>query len=189
MGKFKDDISEAEMKYFSIVNSILDVVVELDLDFNTTYINPQVHDLFGYSPEELIGKKNLDFIHPDDLSRITKALSKTIKTGEIISEEIRIKHKNGSYIPVSTRGRRVKYDDQIKIIATFRDITQIKKNELEVKESDKRYREIIENIEDGYFELDLAGRYTYLNKYTSRYLGIPKEKLLGRASNSVLNKP
>ena len=188
MDKLKDDISETEMKYFSIINSLLDVIVELDLDFNITYINPQVYVSFGYSPEELIGKKNLDFIHPDDLSKIMKALSKTIKTGEIISEEIRIKHKNGSYIPVSTRGRRVKYDDQIKIVATFRDITEIKKNELKVKESDIRYREIIENIEDGYYEIDLGGNYTYVNDYICRFLGISREKLLGMNSNQILDK-
>ncbi|KKL20137.1 hypothetical protein LCGC14_2458480, partial [marine sediment metagenome] len=188
MDKFKNDINEAEMKYFSIVNNILDVIVELDLDFNITYINPQVHDLFGYSPEELIGNKSLDFIHPDDLSKITKALSKTIKTGELHSEEVRLKHKNGSYISVSIRGRRVKYDDQLKIIATFRDIMQIKKNELKVKESDKKYREIIENIQDGYYEIDLVGKYTYVNDYTCQYLGISREKLLGMNSNQILDK-
>jgi len=184
MEKFNDDINEPEKKYFNIINSILDVIVEMDLDFKTTYINSQVHDLLGYTPEELIGKRNLDFIHPDDLAKVMKALSKTIKTGEVISEEIKIRHKNGNYIPVLTKGRKVKYDDQIKIVASFRDISEIKENELKAKASDKRFKEIIENIEDGYFEVDLAGNYTYLNEYLIKHIGIPKEKLIGTNSST-----
>ncbi|KKK44364.1 MAG: Signal transduction histidine kinase [Candidatus Lokiarchaeum sp. GC14_75] len=188
MDKSNEGISETELKYFNIINSILDIVVELDLDYKITYINSKDHDLLGYSKEELIEKQNIDIIHPDDFSKMMVALSKTIKTGEIITEDIRYKYKNGPYIPVSVRGRRVKYDDQIKIVLTYRDITQIKEIELKAKESDKKYREIINNIEDGYYEIDLAGNYTYVNDYTCRYLGISREKLLGTNSNQILDK-
>ena len=55
-------------------------------------------------------------------------------------------------------------------------------------EIDKRYREIIENIEDGYFEVDLQGNYTYVNDYICRYLGFSKKQLIGKSYTSMLNK-
>ena len=55
-------------------------------------------------------------------------------------------------------------------------------------EPDKRYREIIENIEDGYFEVDLNGNFTYINDYICRYLGFSKKQLIGKSYTSMLNK-
>jgi len=55
-------------------------------------------------------------------------------------------------------------------------------------EPDKRYREIIENIEDGYFEVDLHGNFTYINDYICRYLGFSKKQLIGKSYTSMLNK-
>jgi len=175
-----------EMGYFNLINSILDIIVELDLDFIITFINPQVYDVFGYSPEELTGKMAIDFIHPDDVSKIVESIKNGIKTREIITENFRIKHKKGYYIPVLTKGRVVDYENQTKIVAVFRNISKEIEVEQKVKESDEKYREIIENIEDGYFELDLAGNYTYINEYIIRHLGIPKEKLLGKNSSTLI---
>lgn len=55
-------------------------------------------------------------------------------------------------------------------------------------EPDKRYREIIENIEDGYFEVDLHGNFTYINDYICRYLGFSKKQLIGKSYTFMLNK-
>ena len=187
LSKNTAEFKNSDKKYFNLINSILDVVVELGLDFTAEYINPQVYDIFGYSSEEIIGNRSIDFIHPDDISKILKAIKKTIKLGEIMSEELRVKHKNGQYIPVSAKGRMVEYNNQTKIVAIFRDITEIKEAQQKIKESEKKFREKIENLEDGYFEVDLKGNYTYVNDYYCHYLGISKEELLGKSYKSVLD--
>ena len=187
MGKFNNELKESEMRYFNLINSILDILVELNLDLTITYINPQVYSLLGYSSEEIIGKSSIDFIHPDDMPRIMEILNKVIKKNDNISTELKIKNKKGYYIPVSAKGRLVEYNTQAKIVVLLRDITQIKENQLRLMESDKKYREIIENIEDGYFEVDLQGNYTYINDYISRYLGISKNELLGKSYSSYLD--
>ena len=109
MSKFENDSKTLEKKYFNLINSILDVVVELDLDLIVNYINPQVYDLFGYIPEEIIGENSIDFIHQDDVSKVVESIKKGIKSREIISVNFRIKHKEGNYIPVSAKGRLVEF--------------------------------------------------------------------------------
>ncbi|MHA2283161.1 MAG: PAS domain S-box protein [Promethearchaeota archaeon] len=188
MSKFDNDLKTSEKRYFNLINSVLDVLIELNLDLTITYINPQVSEVFGYSSDEIIGKKSLDFVHPDDISRTIEAIKRTAKTREIISTEIRIRHKKGYFVPTSAKGRLVEYDNQDRIVAILRDITEIKEAQRVLTESDHKYREIIENIEDGYFELDLEGNYTYINDYTSNFLGILKEDLIGKSATSILNK-
>ncbi|MFX0081196.1 MAG: PAS domain S-box protein [Candidatus Hodarchaeota archaeon] len=179
---------EPEMRYFNLINSILDVLIEFNLDFTITYINPQVYDVFGYHSEEVIERKTVDFIHPDDVSKIVEIIKRTIKTREVISIELRIRHKKGYFVPTYTKGRLVVLDNQKKIVGVLRDITEITEAQRKLNNSDQRYREIIENIEDGYFEVDLQGNYTYINDYTCKYLGFSKNKLIGKSYTSILDK-
>jgi len=188
MRNFENDLKSPEKKYFYLINSILDIIVELDLDLIINYINPQVHDLFGFIPEEVIGEKSIDFIHQDDVSKVVESIKKGIETKEVISMNFRLRHKNANYVPVSAKGRLVEYKNQAKIVAVFRDITKEHEIELKLKGSDKRYREIIENIEDGYFETDLEGNFTYVNDYICKYLGISREELIVKSYTFVLNE-
>ncbi|MHA1987854.1 MAG: PAS domain S-box protein [Promethearchaeota archaeon] len=187
MSKREIDLKIAEKKYFNLINSILDVLIELNLDLIITYINPQVYEVFGYSYDEVIGKKSLDFVHPDDISRTIEAIKRSTKTREIISTELRILHKKGHFVPINAKGRVVEIESQDKVVAILRDITEITEAQQKVKESDQKYREIIENIEDGYFEVDLKGNYTYVNDYTCRYLGLSRKELIGKSYGLVLN--
>jgi PAS domain S-box-containing protein len=188
MSKFENDSKTPEKRYFNLINSILDIIVELDLNFKITFVNPQVNDILGYSPEELIGKMAIDFIHQNDGSKIVESIKKGIKTREIITENFRLRHKKGNYIPVLAKGRVVEYENSTKIVAVIKDIIKEIEAEQKLKESDKRYREIIENIEDGYFEVDLQGIYTYVNDYICRYLGFLKEEIIGKSYASILDR-
>ena len=188
MSNIENELETSEKRYFNLINSILDVLIELSLDLTITYINPQVFEVFGYSYDEIIGKKSLDFVHPDDVSRIIEAIKRSAKTREVISTEIRIRHKKGHFVPTNAKGRVVEIENQDKIVAILRDITEIKEAQQKVTESDQKYREIIENIEDGYFEVDLQGDYTYVNDYICKYLGFPRNELLGKSYGFVLNK-
>ena len=123
MEKSNNGLNKSEMKYFHLINSILDVILELNLDLTIKYVNPQVYDIFGYSPEEIIGERSINFVHPDDITRTLNAIKRTIKTRDIISTELKIRHKKGHYIPISAIGRMVKHNHQDKIVAVLRDIS------------------------------------------------------------------
>ncbi len=188
MDSLNNKLKKSEINYFNLINNILDVVVELRLDFIIDYINPQILDLAGYQPDEIIGRNSLEFIHPDDRQEVIKAIDKGIKTGETISIVFRIQHKEGFYVPTFARGRKIEYDNQTRIISTLRDISKELKKEQKLKESDVRYREIIENIKDGYFEIDLNGNYTYVNNYICKYLNVSKDEIIGKNYTLFLEK-
>ncbi|MFX1365399.1 MAG: PAS domain S-box protein [Promethearchaeota archaeon] len=188
MDPSKNDVEKSGINYFNLINNILDVVVELSLDFGIKYINPQIFNLAGYHPDEVVGRNSMEFVHPDDRQEVIKAITEGIKTGEIISILFRIQHKEGFFIPVFARGHRVEYENQTRIISTLRDISNELNKEQKLKKSDERYREIIENIKDGYFEIDLHGNYTYVNDYISEYLNVSKDEIIGKNYTLFLEK-
>ncbi len=56
-------INSYEQRLHQIVNNILEIIVEIDLKGNFTYVSPQVYDILGYYPDELIGENGFNFTH------------------------------------------------------------------------------------------------------------------------------
>ena len=64
-------------------------------------------------------------------------------------------------------------------VTTFDDITQKMQGFQQFKESEEKYRGILDNLDIGYYEVDLKGKYTFANKFQANYLGLSKEELIG----------
>jgi PAS domain S-box-containing protein len=73
----------------------------------------------------------------------------------------------------------VEIDGEPCVLSIVRDITQRRQAEAALRQSEEKYRAIIENIEEGYIELDLAGRLAFFNEAARRFLGYSKEETLG----------
>ena len=105
--------------YQKIINDILDTVVEIDLNGNFTYVSPQCYQMFGYNPQEVIGRNALRFVHPDDLLQVMFKMKTAIEDQKHISYEYRAKHKKGGYVHVSAKGGIIKRDGIPKLIAVI----------------------------------------------------------------------
>jgi PAS domain S-box-containing protein len=68
---------------------------------------------------------------------------------------------------------------QVQVIELEKEMTERKRAEEELRESEEKYRNILENIEDGYFEVDLTGNFTFFNPSLCRILGYPGEEMPG----------
>ena len=138
------NLRDSEEKYRNLVNNILDQIIETELDGTITYVSPQVYDIFGYKPEEVIGRRSIQFVHPDDINIVKEAMEKAVKSGEKISLEIRLKHKNGIYVNIASRGQLIKRGNYHKLIAVIRDITAQKKAGKLLKELEEKFRTLAE---------------------------------------------
>jgi len=143
----------------------------------------QVNEAFcqrtGYRIEEAIGRTPFDLnLYPDlaDRQRLLEAMR---QDGRVEDMEIKFRRKSGAimYDLVSARPYRFKGEDCLLLMAT--EITRIKEVEESLRESEEKYRNIIENMEEGYFEVDLTGSYTFVNEAVCRYHGRTQEELMG----------
>jgi len=175
-------IKESEEKYRNIVNNITDIILETNSKGIVTYVSPQCFSIMGYSPEELIGKLAIKYIHPEDLLKIANVMREAPNYQKLMSLEYRLIHKDGRYIPISARGRQVNFNGETRMIAAITDITTQKESEIKLKESEEKYRNIINNITDIILEVDSKGIITYVSPQCFDIMGYLPEELIGKLS-------
>jgi PAS domain S-box-containing protein len=172
-------------KYFKeIIEKFSDIIIVADKSGNIKYCSLSIERFTGYKPEEIIGKNAFTFIHQDDLKRAADDFSKAILADEnaLIPNAFRIVHKNGSEIYLDGLGRNLLGNSEIAgFVMNVRDITESKKTE-------EKYKNIIENIQEGYFEVDLAGNFTFLNDSMCLIHGYPKKELIGLNNRQYTDK-
>ena len=186
--KAEQKLKDSEEKHRLIIENLSDIVIESDLMGKFNYFSPQIHEIFGYKTIELSKIRLYNFIHPEDFDNFADHLKSSIITGKIISVEYRGRHKDGHYILVSFKGRAFKDNERIKLIGVIRDITERKKAERKIKESEEKYRGILENMREGYFEVDLEGNLEYFNDRVCEFLGYSREELMGRNFSKFIKK-
>jgi len=173
--------------YQTIINDILDTIVEVDLNGNFTYVSPQCYQMLGYHPHEVVGRKALRYIHPDDLLHVMNKMKTAIEDQKHISYEYRTKHKNGGYIHVSAKGGIIKREGKTKLIAVVRDITEKKIAEVKLKDSENQYRTIIESMGDPIHVVDADLRIILTNNTLKEWVDRFNIKLdlIGRKISSA----
>ncbi len=167
-------IRDSAEKLQYLINHITDVIAEIDLDGTFSYISPQVYDMFGYRPQEIIGKIFFSYIYPDDMPIIIETFEKAIKGKETVSLEYRIRHKEGYYVPVFTKGSLVKINDKLKIVGVVRDITERKEAEEKLRQSDEFFRKLFETMAEGVVLINKEGQIIKANPAAERILGLKR---------------
>ena len=178
--KAEEKLKKSEEKYRDLVNSISDLLLEVDLKGKFTYASPQLYDMFGFTFDEIRGKRIHKFIHPEDLPRVAKTLKEGFETRTNLSVEYRTLHKDGHYIYASVKGA---YMDNGRFYGVVRDISETKLAEQKLKESEEKYRLISENAYDliGIFNTKL--KYEYINEQAfKRDLGYTKNDIIGKSA-------
>lgn len=170
VNSLKKHLEVSDEIYKTIINDIRDTIVEIDLNGNFTYASPQCFQMFGFKPHEVIGRKALRFVHPEDLKTVMEAMRNAIEKKLHLSYEYRAKHKDGSYVYVSTKGGLITREGKQFLIGVVRDITEKKIAEIKLKESEKKYRNIIENTKDAIVIIDFEGKLLYISPQLSKML-------------------
>jgi len=119
-------LAASEARYRLLAQNATDVIACSSFDGTLTYLSPSVKRVFGYDPEELIGRNALELIHPDDAPKVAalmKALVAARVPGEPMRIEYRFKSKSGEYIWIEANPSLV-IDPQTGRIVEFQDSTR-----------------------------------------------------------------
>lgn len=134
-------LKESEEQYRLIAENATDMITRHDLHSVYNYVSNSSYTLIGYSPDDLIGKKAYEFLHPDDIPRIKSGLNDFINKGlGIYTASYRYKKKDGSYIWIESTNKLtfVEGTDIIEgVISISRDITERKAFEARLEEKIK----------------------------------------------------
>ncbi len=141
----------------------LDLLAIANLDSYFVRLNPAWEQTLGFTTAELMAKPYLDFVHPDDRSA-TLATAQGLSRGQtVIRFENRYRCKDGSYRWLSWSSRPS--DEQNLVYAVAYDITEQKRDEKLLRQSEELKRRILESSRDCIKVVDLQGRLMYMNDY------------------------
>jgi two-component system, cell cycle sensor histidine kinase and response regulator CckA len=180
--KTEQSLRESERKYRATLETMQEGYYEIDLDGNFTFFNEALARIHGYPAEELLGMNNRQYSNPEEAKRVFnlfREVHRTDKPSRIIDYEV-IK-KDGTAIIVETSASLLRNDagEPIGFYGISRDVTQRKEIDIALRQSEKKYRTILENIEEGYFEVDLTGNLTFCNEALCQIYGYPYEEFIG----------
>jgi len=175
------DITErklAEEQYRTIIHGAMDGFWQADMQGQFLDVNDAYCSLIGYSRNELMNMRIADVEVTEDLSDIAKHMERIKKIG-YDRFETRHRCKNGEIIDVDISANfSPMYGGRM--FTFIRDITQRRKMEELVKESEARFRSIVETTREWIWQMDLDGKMTYNNPAFREILGYDQEESIGR---------
>ena len=179
----EDALRESEERYRTLVETSPDAITLMDLNLNIVMANRPALILYGYeNPEEVIGKSAFDFIAPEDRPRAVEDLRKMLETGSIGTPEYSLLRKGGVPFPAEVRVSLILNAEKKPraFICVSRDITEHKRAEEALRESEKKFRELFDEAPVGYFEYDAQGRILSVNRTELEMLGYSLEEMRGQ---------
>jgi PAS domain S-box-containing protein len=133
-------------------------IFRTNADGNTTYVNPKWSELSGFSSREAFGEGWLNAVHPEDRGKLSESWANNLKSGNESSAEYRFLRPDGSTIWVIGKAVPELIGNEVTgYIGTITDITELKRAEEILRESEKKYRRIFENVQDLYYETTIEG--------------------------------
>ena len=174
-------LKENEERFRLLAQNFSDVISLVDEDGMVRYLSPSIKRVLGYEPEELVGTSSFSLIHPDDLGEAMKLFGEVRSAPRATdSVEVRVRHKDGSWCLVETSGTNLLAEPSVRgIVATFRDVSERRRATEALKESEERFRSLIQNSSDLITVLEPDGSIRYESSSVERVLGYHPEERIG----------
>jgi len=186
--QMEEVLRESEARYRLLAENTTDLIWTMDLSLRYTYMSPAITRMRGYSVEEIVGTTVQETMTPASLEVARKALAEQLAMeraggadpNRSTKLELEMYCKDGSTIWTEMNMTFLRDPDgrPTGILGVTRDITQRKRAEEALQESERRYRLIAENATDLIWTTDMSLRYTYISPSVLRLRGYSVEEAM-----------
>lgn len=172
----EEALRASESRYHTLFEQAPDGI--LIADRQSTYLdaNASICRMLGYTHRELVGMHASDIVAPEEITHIGETLG-AIKTRSAYQREWRFRRKDGSVFPAEVIAT-VMPDGNL--MGMIRDITARRQAEVQLAESEQKYRELVELANSIILRWNSAGEITFLNEFGQRFFGYTPDEILGR---------
>lgn len=174
-------LRESEQKYRDLFENAHDLIQSVAPDGTFQYVNRAWREALGYSSEEIKNLSLLDIIHPDSLQHCQELFARVLGGDQIERVEAQFVTKNGRSIHVEG-GISCSFRDGVPIAtrAIFRDVTERMQAERAIRESEKKYRDLVDKSQGLICMHDLDGVLLSVNPASAYLLGYTQDELVGK---------
>lgn len=183
-------LGKSERKYRFLAENLRDVLWTTDLQLNTTYVSPSVHKVLGFTPEERMKQTVGEQLTPESLELAAKTLVEELgrdkEEGVALDRHVILSldftAKDGSVVCLETVMTFIRDENSnpVGIYGLSRDVTERRRAEQAVKESERRLAEIIDFLPDATFVIDKEGEVVAWNRAIEAMTGISTEEMTGK---------
>jgi PAS domain S-box-containing protein len=167
-------LRDSEEFFKAIIQNSTDVIIIVDKKGSIVFVSPSAKNILGYETEEVIGKRGIEFIITHDIPRAVADFVRVIETKDVvIPNSFRIRHKDGSERILEGVGINLLNIPPVEgFIMNARDITERTRAEEALRESEERYRTLIETSPDPIIMYDLNGKILTANEEAAKIYGV-----------------
>ena len=120
----EEELRVREEHFRSLIENASDVICVLTPDGTSLYESPSVERMLGWKPEELVGRQNFAFRHPDDEAKVSASWAAILAGEETPPVELRLRHRDGSWRTVESVGRLRLQGGEPVVVLNYRDVTE-----------------------------------------------------------------
>jgi PAS domain S-box-containing protein len=175
--------------YQRIIENSRDIIYSTDAAGNVTYVSPQV-SLLGYEEEDIVGHNLLEFVYDEDKERVLEDFQRSMSTGDEFPTVFRLLAKDGSYVYTEDYAKVITGNGEVVgLTGVLRDVTERKKMEDALKESERRFQLFFENNPAYCYMISSGGIILDVNRSVLKELGYSKRELVGKSLLETLYAP
>jgi PAS domain S-box-containing protein len=178
----EDKLRQSEERFKILFESAPDAYYIHDLDGHFIDGNKAGEQLIGYRKEEVIGDNfvNLDLVAEEDIPKVLEAMAINKDSKPAGPLELTLYRKDGSKVMVETRSYPVEISGQTVVLGIARDITERKKAEVALRQSEQRLKILFQYAPDAIYLIDLKGNIVNGNKTAEKMIGYEEDELIGQ---------
>ncbi|MBE3076200.1 MAG: PAS domain S-box protein, partial [Actinobacteria bacterium] len=179
---------DREVALFMLAEDASDVISRLTPEGVYAYVSPSARKIFGYGPDEMIGRSVHDFVRPEDRAELRTSLEGCVAGSDVRTVVYQVRRKDGSHIWFETTIHSSRDEDTeglIELQTTSRDVTERKHTERALREAEERFRSAFDFAAIGMSMVSEDGRFIRVNRSLCRILGYVEVELLGMTFQEI----
>ena len=184
--RLEEALRESERRFRTFVDHATDAFFLLDDRHVVLDVNRQACQSLGYTRDELVGMTPPD-LDPDITPANIEEINRKLNAGETVAFESRHRRKDGTVFPVEVRGQAFWEGGRNFVVALARDMTEHKRAEEALRESERRFRILAEALPHMVWTAEPDGATDYYNARTTEYTGLTTEQLQGWGWRSTIH--
>lgn len=185
-GRKQDSFEDSEERFRQLFQNSPDAIFVEDMNGIVLDVNQAACRLHGIEYQELVGMDVVELVPEEIREKVVKSFRGQMN-GEIQSTESLALGAGGKVIPIALTSRRIEFAGRDALLVHVRDITERKQADEKLRESEERYRVLVEGVGEGICMADIHEVFTFANLAAEKIFGVEPGTMVGRKFTEFLS--